>query len=319
MKNKKILITGCAGFIGSNLSDVLLTNNQVIGIDNLSTGQEKFMSSSIKNKNFTFHKFDLLDKASLIDVSKNIDIVIHLAANADVRDGINKPTIDLEQNTIVTSNVLESCRINNIKEFMFSSTGSIYGNHKTIPTPEDAQFPIQTSLYGASKLACEGMISAYSEAYRIKSWMFRFVSIVGERYSHGHIFDFYKQLSKNPEELFVLGDGNQKKSYLYIQDCLNAIIHSYSNISNEINIINLGYDDYITVKDSIGFICEELSLEPNLKFAGGESGWVGDNPYIHLDTNKITKSGWNPKLSIKEGVQRTVRYLQTNEWLFKKR
>ena len=222
---KKILITGCAGFIGSNLVDLLLKKNfTIVGIDNLSTGKKKNLFHALKNKNFRLFKIDLKNKKKIIRLFKKIDTVFHLAANADVRNGFKNPKKDLDENTIVTFNVLEAMRLNNVKKIVFSSTGSIYGETKQIPTPENASFPIQTSFYGASKLACEGLIQAYSDNYNFQCWIFRFVSILGKRYSHGHVFDFYKKLLKNNHNLDVLGDGNQKKSYLNILDCLDAIM-----------------------------------------------------------------------------------------------
>ena len=179
--------------------------------------------------------------------------------------------------------------------------------------------PIQTSFYGASKLAAEGLIQAYAEAFNFQSWIFRFVSILGERYTHGHIFDFYKQLQQNPNHLHVLGNGKQKKSYLYVQDCIDAILHVSTHVKNKINIFNLGADEYCDVNTSIQWICEELKLSPTIDYSGGDRGWIGDSPFILLDCEKIHQTGWLPKLSIKEGVVRTVRFLQNNKWVFDKR
>lgn len=315
-----ILITGCAGFIGSHLTDTLLSRgNKVIGIDNLSTGQEQFLSEANKNKNFIFNKIDLLDANALNPIFKGVDTVFHLAANADVRFGIDHPRKDLEQNTIATFNVLEAMRKSDVKKICFSSTGSIYGESKIIPTPEDAPFPVQTSLYGASKVACEALISAYCEGFNFQSWIFRFVSIIGERYTHGHIFDFCKQLDKNPDFLNVLGNGKQRKSYLYVYDCIDAIIKSREYFSNKVNIINLGSDGYCEVNDSIGWITKYLNLKPELKFTGNDRGWIGDNPFIYLDTKKIQSSGWTAKTSIQDGVIKTVKYLDQNKWIFERR
>jgi len=185
-----------------------------------------------------------------------------------------------------------------------------------VPTPENGPFPIQTSLYGASKTACEGLISAYCEGFGFQSWIFRFVSILGERYSHGHIFDFYYQLNTDPSRLKVLGNGKQRKSYLYVQDCIDAILIALDKASEKVNIFNLGVDEYCEVNDSIGWICQELGVKPRLEYAGGDRGWVGDNPFIFLDTKKIQSLGWNPKVSISEGVIKTVQYLRANEWVF---
>jgi UDP-glucose 4-epimerase len=316
----KCIVTGCAGFIGSSLSDRLLKDgHKVLGIDNLSTGQLKFIEKCLDNSGFNFIEMDLLNIEQLKKIFSGYDIVFHIAANADVRFGTDNPKRDLEQNTIVTYNVLEAMRHNDIKKIIFSSTGSVYGDSKIIPTPEDAPFPIQTSFYGSSKIASEGMITAYCEGFNFQSWIFRFVSILGERYSHGHVFDFYKQLKNNPSKLRVLGNGKQKKSYLYIHDCIDAILVAINKSDQKINIYNLGVDDYCEVNESIKWICSTLKAEPDLEYSGGERGWIGDNPFIYLDTSKIQSLGWKPKVSIKEGVIKTIEFIRQNEWILTER
>lgn len=312
----KCFITGGAGFIGSSLVDRLLSMDyEVVAYDNLSTGFEKFLTDAHKNPKFTFVKADLLDTATLQKAMKGCEFVFHLAANADVRFGTEHPDKDLQQNTIVTFNVLEAMRANDIKRVAFSSTGSVYGEAEVIPTPENAPFPIQTSLYGASKLAGEGLISAYCEGFGFQGYIFRFVSILGERYTHGHVFDFYKQLLEHPEKLRVLGNGQQRKSYLYIQDCLDAILCAITTAKDKINIFNLGTDEYCQVNNSIGWICATLGLDPQCEYTGGERGWIGDNPFIFLDCKKIRAQGWTPKLTIEQSVQKTIDYLRANQWV----
>ena len=262
---------------------------------------------------------DIRDLDALKDAFEGKEAVFHLAANADVRFGIEHPKRDLEQNTIATYNVLEAMRTNNIKRIAFSSTGSVYGEAKVIPTPEDAPFPVQTSLYGASKLAGEGLIAAYCEGFGFESWIFRFVSILGERYTHGHVFDFYKQLRTDSTSLRVLGNGKQRKSYLYVQDCVDAILLAMDRAKDKVNVFNLGAEAYCEVNDSIKWISEALGVTPKLEYTGGDRGWIGDNPFIFLDTNKIRTLGWSPKLSIFDGVLRTVEYLRANEWVFEAR
>jgi len=314
------LVTGCAGFIGSSLVDRLLADGfNVIGVDNFSTGQRRFLERALLNPRFQLVQVDLLDLAVIEPYFLGVDFVYHFAANADVRFGTMHPRRDLEQNTIETFNVLEAMRRNNVKRIAFPSTGSIYGECSVIPTPENAPFPVQTSLYGASKLAGEGLIAAYCEGFGFQSWIFRFVSILGERYTHGHIFDFYKKLMCDPSRLEVLGNGQQRKSYLEVQDCIDAIICATSKAQDHVNIFNLGLDAYCRVNDSISWICEFLRLQPALVYSGSDRGWIGDNPFIFLDTQKIQSLGWRPKYSIREGVIRTLEFLQANEWVFKAR
>ncbi len=314
------LVTGCAGFIGSNLVDRLLGDgHQVVGIDNFSTGQRRFLEGALKHPGFRLVEADLLNPEDYAHAFAGAEAVFHLAANADVRFGTDHPRRDLEQNTIVTFNVLEAMRQHGVKNILFSSTGSVYGEAPVIPTPEDGPFPIQTSLYGASKVAGEGLISAYCEGFGFRGWIFRFVSILGERYTHGHVFDFYRKLKADPTRLPVLGNGKQRKSYLYVQDCIDAILTAYEKAEGSVNVFNLGVDNYCEVNDSIGWICESLQLKPALEYSGGDRGWIGDNPFIFLETKRIQSLGWKPKFGIREGVLKTVDYLRNNEWVFEER
>jgi len=316
MTNRHI-VTGCAGFIGSNMVDRLLAEgHDVIGIDNFSTGRKRFLDGALKNRAFRLITSDLLDLPALTQAFAGGNMVLHFAANADVRFGAAHPRRDLEQNTIATYNVLEAMRANGIKKIVFPSTGSVYGEATVIPTPEDAPFPIQTSFYAASKLAAEGLIAAYCESFGFQSWIFRFVSILGERYTHGHVLDFYGQLKNDPGRLKVLGDGKQKKSYLHVQDCLDAMQVAVEKASEKVNIFNLGADGYCTVDDSIGWITRKLAVHPKLEYTGGDRGWVGDNPFIFLDTKKIRALGWEPKHPISAGIIKTVEFLRENEWVF---
>src|SRR5262249_51195579 len=294
---RQAFVTGAAGFIGSTLVDRLLARGvEVTGYDNFSTGMPEFLADAQANSAFTLVEADLLETERLTSAMKGCDVVFHLASNADVRFGLEHPSKQLEQGTIATFNVLEAMRANGIKDIIFSSTGSIYGEAKIIPTPEDAPFPIQTSLYGAAKLAAEGLIAAYCEGFGMRSWIFRLVSIVGERYTHGHLIDLYKKLLADPEKLPVLGDGRQRKSYLYVQDCIDAMLLAMTHARGDVNIFNLGTDEYCTVDDSIGWICGYLGLAPKRIYAGGDRGWVGDNPFIHLDVRRIHALGWRARL-----------------------
>ena len=318
----KVFITGAAGFIGSTLADRLLAGGKiVVGWDNFSTGQRRFLDGALKDKIFKLVEGDNLDLPALTKAMAGCDAVFHLAANADVRFGLEHPSKDLQQNTVATFNVLEAMRANAINRIAFSSTGSVYGESAVIPTPEDAPFPIQTSLYAASKVSGECMISSYCEGFKFEGYIFRFVSILGERYTHGHVFDFYRQLLEHPDRLKVLGDGSQRKSYLYVQDCVSAILHvmnldTAKNVKHGVAIYNLGNDEYVRVNDSIGFICGALGLKPKLEYTGGNQGWVGDNPFIFLNTKKIQSTGWKTSLTIEQGIKRTLEWLQQNQWVY---
>ncbi len=319
-KSVRFVVTGCAGFIGSTLVDRLLSvGHEVIGVDNFSTGNRRFLESASKIARFSLIEEDLTDLGGLARAFHGGEFVFHLAANADVRFGTQHPRLDLEQNTIATYNVLEAMRANDIRRIAFSSTGSVYGEASVIPTPENAPFPVQTSLYGASKLAGEGLIAAYCEGFGFQAHIYRFVSILGDRYTHGHVYDFVGSLSRDPSRLLVLGDGCQRKSYLDVDDCVSAMLCAIDRATDKVNIFNLGTDEYCMVNDSIRWICQTLGLTPKLEYTGGERGWVGDNPFIYLDTSRIRSLGWKPKMSIEEGVKRTVRFLVNNRWVFQAR
>jgi UDP-glucose 4-epimerase len=314
---KKALVTGAGGYIGSNLCDRLLRDGvQVNGLDNFSTGQERFLQGALQSPGFKLLRGDLQDPSILAESVAGCDFVFHLAANADVRFGFEHPDRDLQQNTVGTFRVLEAARAAGVKGFAFSSTGSVYGEPQVHPTPEDAPFPVQTSLYGASKLAGEGLIQAYAEGYGMKAFIFRFVSILGPRYTHGHVFDFYKKLMAEPGRLRVLGNGMQRKSYLHVEDCIEAVLMAVEKSSEKINIYNLGTDEFCEVNHSIGWICQNLGLSPVLEYSGGERGWIGDSPFIFLDARKICGLGWKPKFSIREGVIDTVEWMKANPWVF---
>jgi UDP-glucose 4-epimerase len=313
-------VTGAAGFIGSNLVDRLLAQGHTVtGFDNLSTGLRRFLDGALANPRFRLVEADLLDLDAVTHAMAGSDLTFHIAANADVRFGPDHPRRDLEQNTIVTWNVLEAMRANGVRRIVFPSTGSVYGEPEIFPTPEDAPFPVQTSLYAASKLAAEGMIAAYAAAFGYETFIFRFVSILGERYTHGHVLDFYRQLLQHPERLDVLGNGRQRKSYLYVHDCISAIFRALETCTAPVNILNLGTNEYCEVNDSIGWIARHLAVSPELRYAGGERGWVGDSPFIFLDCTRMRTLGWAPDLTIEQGIIRTLEFLQQNPWVLEER
>lgn len=318
----RIFVTGAGGFIGSNLVDRLLRDGHTVhGFDNFSTGQRQFLASACKTAAFTLIEGDLLDESAVtaaVAASKP-DFVFHLAANADVRFGVEHPRRDLEQNTIATHNLLEAMRKHGVRRIAFSSTGSVYGEAKVIPTPEDAPFPVQTSLYGASKLAGEGLISAYCEGFDFQGIVFRFVSILGDRYTHGHVFDFYRRLRSDPSRLHILGNGKQRKSYLEVRDCVDAMLMAVEKTKSRFEVYNLGCDEYCTVNDSVGWICDKLGVSPALTYSGGDRGWIGDNPFIFLDCTKIKSLGWRASHGIKDSVRGTLGWLQDNVWVLEQR
>ena len=304
------LVTGCAGFVGSTMVDRLLRDgHSVVGVDDFSTGIEAFLEGASANPRFRLVRGDLLDPDVALAAAAGADVIVHLAANADVRHGTEHPRKDLEQNVLVTVNLLEAARRNAVPRFAFSSTGSVYGDATVFPTPETAPFPIQTSLYGASKVAAESFIQAYAEGFGIRAFIFRFVSLLGERYTHVHVVDFYRQLIQHPDSLHVLGDGRQRKSYLYIGDCVEAVLTALANDGPGVQVYNLGTDEYCEVNDSISWICQAMNVKPQITYGGGTRGWIGDNPFIFLDCSAMRGLGWRPTLTIRESVERTVAYL----------
>jgi UDP-glucose 4-epimerase len=311
MGNSIIYVTGGAGFIGSNLCDHLIKENyNVIALDNLKTGKLSFLKNLKKKKNFKFINIDLKNKDKLIQLIKKNSIVFHLSANADVRNGINNRNIDLQENVIVTHNVLEACIKNNVKKIVFSSTGSVYGEATQIPTIENENYPIQTSLYATSKNCCEGLITSYSKYFGIKYSIFRFVSVLGPRYTHGHVIDFYRSLLKDKSTLKILGNGLQKKSYMHVDDCCRALLMSIKNRKFDNQILNLGSKEWITVNQSIKIICKRLNLNPKIiRQKYKKQGWPGDNPKIFLSTKKINKLGWRVTKSIETSIIETLEYL----------
>jgi len=301
-------VTGGAGFIGSFVVDRLIKRSGVTVYDNLSTGKEEFISHHLGNEYFRFVKADLLDVQSLYKEMRGHSSVWHIAANPDIRKGTASTMVDLEQNTIATYNALECARRADIKTFVFSSTSAMYGRAKKFPTPEDYGPCLPISLYGASKLACEGLVSAYAELYGIKSWIFRFANIVGHRSNHGILFDLVQKLNKDPKRLEVLGDGKQMKSYLLVEECVDGMIFGFKNAKDKLNYFNLGSQDQISVKNIVKILLEETRLKDvKVHYTGGEGGWKGDVPKFLLDTKKMAKLGWKPKHDSEEAVREAAK------------
>ncbi len=316
----KVLVTGGAGFIGSHLVDELVRlGHEVVVYDNFSTGFRQHLDQALNTGRLKLIEGDILDSSKLKSALEDVSTVFHLAANADVRGGIVNTAIDVEQNILGTHRVLEAMRAQSVGEIVFTSSAAVYGEPDRFPTPE-SQPLIQTSLYGASKLAAEAMIQAYGEYFGIRSYCFRFVSWIGERYSHGVVRDFVQKLMSNPKELEILGDGKQRKSYLHVADGVRGIFSAIENLKDLKNILNLGHVEYMNVKDVANIICQEMGLTNVVyRFTGGPRGWLGDSPFVLLDISKIREAGFQPQISIEEGVRRTVRYMLENQWLLEAR
>lgn len=325
IREQRIVVTGGAGFIGSNLTDTLLAlGKEVVVLDNFSTGQQRFLSQAHEHPRFRLCAGDLLNPLDIERALDGSDLVFHLAANADVRLGREHPRRDLEQNTIATFNVLEAMRKLGVRRIAFASSSAALGEPEIFPTPEDCPTPIQTSLYGASKMACEGLISAYCEGMGLEGYAFRFVSLLGNRYLHGHVFDFCKALRQDPTHLAILGDGSQRKSFLNVRDCIAAMIHvvgleTAKSARHSFDVFNLGHGDFIEIRESVQWICERLRVSPQLTFSGGQRGWVGDSPFVFLDTAKLRSTGWKPEFTIQQSVFETVDWLTGNPWIFESR
>ena len=301
------IVTGGAGFIGSNLVKRLIAqNNKVIVFDNFSTGE--LSNLPLEGNLLKVVNIDLKNSFEKWPKFNNIHTIFHLAANADVRGGIENRNIDFEQNVFVTKQVADYARAISAQKVVFSSSATVYGEPSIFPTPENSEL-IQTSIYGASKLFGEALFQAYSEYGDFEIKISRFVSWIGKGYSHGVIFDFYKKLINNSKTLEILGNGEQKKSYLDVRDGIEGII--YLSEKKEFDIFNLGNEDIMNVKTLADIVCKEMRLENvEYKFSGGERGWIGDSPFVQLNIERAKQLGWSPKISIKEGIKSTIKYLQ---------
>lgn len=307
MKNSKILVTGGAGFIGSHLVDKLIKESEVIVLDNLSTGKEDNIKQHFNNPNFQFHKVDLV-KEKICTYFKDVDVVWHLAANPDVKAALKNTRVDIDQNILATYRVLEAMRKSNVKKIIFTSSSAVYGEANKIPTPEDYGPLMPISLYGASKLSCEVLISAYCHTFDMDAVILRLANIIGPRSAHGVIFDFIVKLKENPNELEILGNGNQKKSYLYIYDCIDAMLIAAERAKNQVEIFNVGSEEWVTVKEIAKIVCEELKLNPKFRFTGGKRGWKGDVPAMLLDITRIKKFRWKPQWKLSDALRETIRW-----------
>ena len=308
---RRVLVTGGAGFVGSHVADRLLAEGaEVTILDDFSTGWRQFVPARAR-----LIEGDLLDAAAVARTVEGRDFVFHLAANADIKDNLLEPRKCIDQNVVATQNLLEAMRGAGVREVAFASTGSVYGDASVVPTPEDAPFPVQTSLYATSKLAAEGLLTSYALGYGFRTWIFRFVSLLGPRYTHGHVIDFWRRLRRDPTRLDVLGDGHQKKSYLHVADCVSGMWRAIARAREPINVFNLGHQDWIEVDESIAIIVATLGVKPRIVHAGGDRGWVGDSPRILLDTARLRALGWAPTRSIEESIVETLSFLEASPYV----
>jgi UDP-glucose 4-epimerase len=316
----KAFVTGGAGFIGSHIVDHLIDEgHEVIVYDNFSSGFRRHLEDANKSGRLTVVEGDILDQETMTRAMQGAQQVFHLAANADVRGGKLNRAVDLEQNIIGTHRVLEAMIAAGADTLMFTSSATVYGEPEQYPTTE-TYAPMQTSLYGASKYAAEAMIQAYAEYFGIRTFSFRFVSWIGERYSHGVIYDFMNKLRADPGRMEILGDGNQKKSYLHVEDGVRAIFLAMNEMKRTKNVINLGHEHYMNVVQLADIVCEEMDLKNVVyNFTGGVRGWLGDSPLVHLDISLMKSVGFSPQVTIEEGIRRTVKYLMSNSWLLESR
>ena len=307
----KIMITGGAGFIGSHLTQKLINeNNEVVVLDNLSTGNKSNLKSCIDRKNLKFIVEDLKNENQVSEHLKNIDTVFHMAADPEVRTGFSDPKSAYDQNIKNTYQLLESIRKSNIKQFVFASSSVVYGEVEIIPTPETFGPLLPISIYGRTKLACEGLISSYCNNYGIKGTIVRFANVVGSRARHGVIWDFIQKLKINQKELKVLGNGKQTKSYIHVNDCVNGLIFASKHTKKSVDVFNLVNYDMINVLDIASIVCKSMNLKNvNITTSGGTNdgrGWIGDIKKMRLDISKLDRLGWNPEKDSKSAIQKAT-------------
>jgi UDP-glucose 4-epimerase len=307
----RCFVTGGAGFIGSHLVDRLIEQGHSVTVfDNLSSGRQEFVKHHKKNKNFTLAQSDLLDLPSVLGAIPDHDIVFHLAANPDARLGLEQTDLDLKQETISTYNVLEAMRQQGVRKIVFSSSGTIYGETPVIPLPEDYGPVLPISLYGAGKVASEGLISAFCHTFGMQGWIFRFANIVGDRGTHGVIFDFINKLKRNPHELEVLGDGTQEKPYLHVEECIDGILFGLDHSNERVNVFNLGCDSSTDVTTIAKMVITAMNLQDvRIRYTGGDRGWPGDVPQVRFNCDKINALGWRARHTSDEAVRMTVEAL----------
>ncbi len=312
----RFLVTGGAGFIGSHLVDALMkSGNEVRVLDDLSAGSLENIKLWLENDQFGFIKGDMRNPEVVEEAVKGVEAVFHLAANPEVRIGSQSPELLYETNVLATYNLLNAIKGSDVKFLVFTSSSTVYGDAEVIPTPEDYAPLEPISVYGGAKLAAEALISGYAHTFGFKALIFRLANIIGERSNHGVIYDFIIKLRKNPEELEILGDGTQRKSYLHVSDTVEGILQIFEHFrkgDRTVDFYNLGNDDWITVREIAEIVSEEMGLKPKFRFTGGVDGgrgWKGDVKFMRLSIEKAKKTGWGPRLNSYEAVRRTVREL----------
>lgn len=307
----KVFITGGAGFIGSHLCERFLNEgHEVVSFDNLVLGKKEFMEPFLKDPKFRFVEADLTDLERVKKEMNGSDLVMHMAANSDISQGAARTDIDMRNGTIATYNVLEAMRVTGVKKLIFASTSAIYGEANVKPTPESYGPLIPISFYGASKLACEAMVSAFSHNCGIQAWMYRFANIVGPHSTHGAIHDFVGRLIKNPSRLEVLGNGTQRKSYLHVFDCINGMLFGFAHATEQFQCFNLASQGVTNVR----FIAEEVvrqmaavtGKQAELIFGEGDRGWVGDVPFTFLDGSLLESRGWRASHDSDQAVRTAI-------------
>lgn len=306
----RYFVTGGAGFIGSHMVDLLLNDGEVVVYDNFSSGKKEFLEDAMKNPGFKLVEADLLDTEKLNSAMEGADCVFHFAANPDVRTGVDEPGRDLEQGIQATFNVLEAMRKNSVGKIVFSSSSTVYGEADILPTPENYGPLIPISIYAAAKLGSEAFITSYTHTFNMQAWIFRFANIIGPRGTHGILVDFKRKLSENPNELEILGDGKQRKSYLNVIECVKAMKYAFDNSDDEVNIFNLGSEDQIYVSRIAEIVIEELKLDDvQFNYTGGSRGWKGDVPEMMLSIEKIKKLGWATDKTSEDAIREAFRSL----------
>ncbi|MBI3319356.1 MAG: SDR family NAD(P)-dependent oxidoreductase [Candidatus Omnitrophica bacterium] len=311
----RVLITGGAGFIGSHLVDRLLRDHDVVVLDNLSLGKEELLNDYRRHPRFTFVEGDVRDAAHLDAAIRGCDAVAHLAANSDIRAGTRTTDVDLQHGVLATYQVLEAMRRHGVSKIWFTSSSVVYGVPTIVPTPEDYGPLLPISLYGASKLAAEGLISAFAHLYDIQAWIFRCANVVGSRMTHGALYDFVKKLHDDPTRLTILGDGNQCKVYLHVEDCLDGMLFAVTHAEEPVNVLNLSTDDAVVVRRMAEMVVHHLGLaQVAFQFTGTPYGWKGDVPRVGLDTTKMKTLGWAPRLNSEQAVASAIEALTPCRW-----